>query len=86
MIGNKLNIQLNFISMKTRHIFLIISMLMIIFESALGFLAFEMIVDKWTQIALISMMLIGIVVAIIMYAMYKNERRNDYEIYKKSLL
>ena len=59
---------------------------MIIFESALGFLAFEMIVDKWTQIALISMMLIGIVVAIIMYAMYKNERRNDYEIYKKSLL
>ena len=71
--------------MKTRHIFLIISILMIIIESILGYLVFDLVVDIGTQIALIVMMLVGVAVSIIMYAMYRDDKQLEYETYKGNL-
>lgn len=59
---------------------------MIIFEVVLGFLTFKLIEDVVTRIALICMMLIGIIISTIMYEMYKDERKDNYETYKKNLL
>jgi len=58
---------------------------MIITESVLGYLAFELVVDITTRVILAIMMLVGIAVSIIMYTMYKDDKQLEYETYKGKL-
>ena len=59
--------------MKTKHVFLIISFVMVILEGVLGFMAFS-IENTWqVELSLIVIMVLGIVVIITMIIMYRDK-------------
>ena len=67
--------------MKTRTLFLATSIVMIVIEAILGVLAFNFSGGWGIKISIFFMMLVGLAVAIIMFIMYRDEKREG--IYEK---